>query len=527
MIPRKSATQTHITDFDFVFAGAAFGCSDDNRRKPAATGVEQSGASLQRPADLRFKPARLGVRGLVEAMKMKSLSFVALGVAAASVALAEPQPLRVAPTSAQQMQLSFASVVKKTAPAVVNVYTKRQVRNPFADDPFFRRFFGVPRGGQGRVQTALGSGVVVRSDGVIVTNNHVVAGADEIAVVMADRREFEAKVVLADERTDLAVLRVNARGLPALRFHDSDDAEVGDIVLAIGNPFGLGQTVTSGIISALARTRAGISDYQFFIQTDAAINRGNSGGALVTVGGELIGINSAIYSSTGGSIGIGFAIPSNMVKTVVDTALGGAKTVARPWLGVDVQVVDRGIAESMGLDRPVGVVVTSLAPASPAAQAGLQNGDVITKIDDFEINDEPGLNFRVATKGIGNTANLTYIRGGQTRTASVRLVKEPEGVPRSSVEIGGRNPLQGAQVSNLTPALAEELGVEKGSGVLITDLSRGSPAAIYGFAPGDLIVTVNGRRVSSVTQLEQALKGANGWRITAVGPNGTKTISVR
>jgi serine protease Do len=460
----------------------------------------------------------------------KSLFALAAATLAASLIASDQGPTaqaqtRVVPQSSGQLQLSFAEVVRKTAPAVVNIYTKRKARNPFADDPFFRRFFNAPRGG--RVQTSLGSGVIVRGDGVIVTNNHVVAGADEIVVALADRREFEARVILADERTDLAVLRVNARSLPALRFHDSDDAEVGDIVLAIGNPFGVGQTVTSGIISALARTRVGISDHQFFIQTDAAINPGNSGGALVTIGGNLIGINSAIFSRSGGNIGIGFAIPANMVKTVVDTALGGAKTVARPWLGIDTQPVDSDFAESVGLDRPIGVAITSVAQGSPAAQAGLREGDIITKVDDVEVNDPQGLNFRTATKGIGNTVNVTYIRGGQVRSTSVRLSKEPEGAPRSGAEIDGRNPLQGAMVANLTPALADELGVEPGSGVLITDVSRSGFAAQYGFAPGDLIVSVNGRKVSSVSALQAALKGAKGWRITAVGPNGTKTISVR
>jgi S1-C subfamily serine protease len=298
-------------------------------------------------------------------------------------------------------------------------------------------------------------------------------------------------------------------------------------VLAIGNPFGVGQTVTSGIVSALARTQVGVSDFQFFIQTDAAINRGNSGGALITVGGELLGINSAIFSPSGGSVGIGFAIPSNMVKLVVNTALGGAKSVARPWLGVETQPVDAGLAEALGLDRPIGVLVKEVAPGSPAAQAGLQSRDVITQVDDVDVNDEPALNFRVATKGIGNTTTLTYIRNGQTRTATVRLAKEPEGVRPSAVEIDGRNPLQGAMVSNLTPALAKKLGVETTDGVLITDISRRALAAQYGFQPGDLIVAVNGRKVSSVSALQTALKTGDGWRITAVGPGGTKTISVR
>ncbi|MFN8948999.1 MAG: Do family serine endopeptidase [Alphaproteobacteria bacterium] len=444
--------------------------------------------------------------------------------AAAPIAFAQPQVQRTVPSSVAQMQLSFADVVRKSSPAVVNIYSKRTVRNPYASDPFWGRFF------RDRVQSSLGSGVIVRADGVIVTNNHVVAGADEITVVLADRREFEARVLLADERTDLAVLRVNTpvRGLPTLAFHDSDDAQVGDIVLAIGNPFGVGQTVTSGIVSALARTQVGVSDYQFFIQTDAAINPGNSGGALVTMKGDLIGINTAIFSRTGGSIGIGFASPANMVRTVVNSALGGAKEVARPWVGVTTQVVDAPLAQSLGLDRPRGILVTRVEPGSPAALAGLVPRDVITRIDDFDINDEQALKVRVATKGVGNTATLTYVRNGQVRTAAIRLVAEPAGAAGVTAEITGRNPLQGAQVSGISASVADELGVEPGSGVLITELSRRSVAAQYGFAPGDVITTVNGRRVTSPAALQAALSGARGgWRISAVGPNGSKSLTIR
>lgn len=459
-------------------------------------------------------------------MKIKSISIVALGLFAAHAAFAQPQPARVVPTSAAQMQLSFASVVKRTAPAVVNIFTKRKVRNPFADDPIFGRVFG----GRERVQSALGSGVIVRSDGVIVTNNHVVAGADEIVVALADRREFEAKVLLADERTDLAILRVNTGGkvLPTVAFHDSDNAEVGDIVLAIGNPFGLGQTVTSGIISALARTQAGVSDYQFFIQTDAAINRGNSGGALVTVDGKLIGINSAIFSRSGGNIGIGFAIPANMVKVVLNTALGGAKQVARPWLGVDVQPVDGSLAESLGLDRPIGLLVREVAPGSPAAQAGLQRQDIITKIDEFAINDEQSLNFRTTTKGIGNTVTVTYVRDGQVRTTALRLASAPANAARAMTQLDGPSPLQGATVANITPEMAEDLGVRRTSGVVITDVDGRSTAARFGFEPGDVVVGVNGRKVADVGMLQDILRrGSRVWNV-AVDRNGrTLTLSVR
>jgi Do/DeqQ family serine protease len=447
-----------------------------------------------------------------------AVALSALLLSAGAVAVADT---RIVPQSMGQLQLSFADVVKKTAPAVVNIYSKRKVRNPFADDPFFRRFFGDrPRGD--RVQSALGSGVIVRSDGIIVTNNHVVADADEIVVALADRREFEAKVLLADERTDIAVLRVNTGGkaLPTLAFHNSDDAEVGDIVLAIGNPFGVGQTVTSGIISALARTQAGISDYQFFIQTDAAINPGNSGGALVTINGQLIGINSAIYSRSGGSIGIGFAIPANMVKLVVTTAVGGGKTIARPWLGLDTQPVTADIAKTIGLDRPLGVLVTDVSAGSPAFQAGLRNGDVIVKIDDFDVNDQQSVNFRVATKGIGNSVEVAYLRDGEKRTAPVRLIKAPETTPRDVQAIDGANPLQGVKVANMSPAYADELQVPVTSGVMITEMDRRSIAARLGFRPGDVIVSVNGRKITTVEGLKAALSGKAGRWTVNVNRNG-------
>ena len=286
------------------------------------------------------------------------------------------------PQSAAQIKLSFAPIVKEAAPAVVNVYARRVVAqrqvSPFFNDPFFRRFFG-DQGGFGaprqRVERSLGSGVIISSDGIIITNHHVIKDADEVRVALADRREFDCDIVLDDERTDLAVLRIKdgSGDFPHLKFGDSDKLEVGDIVLAIGNPFGVGQTVTQGIVSAVARTHVGVSDYQFFIQTDASINPGNSGGALVDMSGNLVGINSAIYSRSGGSNGIGFAIPVNMVKLIADAARHGG-TVRRPWIGASMQAVTADIAEGMGLDRPRGVLVTRIAKASPAAKAGLKVG---------------------------------------------------------------------------------------------------------------------------------------------------------
>ena len=464
-------------------------------------------------------------------MRKNWIAILTLCLSVGSLAAAIPARAdnRVVPTSTQQLQLSFADVVRKTAPAVVNIYSKRKVRNPFADDPFFRRFFGSGGGGT-RVQSALGSGVIVRADGIIVTNNHVVADADEIVVALADRREFAAKVLLADERSDLAILRVNTGGkpLPTLAFHNSDDAEVGDIVLAIGNPFGVGQTVTSGIISALARTQAGISDHQFFIQTDAAINPGNSGGALVTIDGQLIGINTAIYSRSGGSIGIGFAIPANMVKLVVDTALVGGKSLAQPWLGFSAQPVTADIAGTLGLDRPVGLIVKDVAAGGPAAQAGIQVSDVITKVDNFEVNDPQSLRFRAATKGVGNTVNVSYLRDGGERVAALRLVRAPENPPRGITAIDGDNPLKGVTVANLSPAYAEELQVEATSGVIITQMDRRSVAARLGFRPGDLVLSVNGRKITSVQTLQDALRGNPGkWNLSVERNGETLKLSVR
>src|SRR5246127_2949054 len=279
----------------------------------------------------------------------------------------ERTPERRVPSSANELRLSYAPVVRRAAPAVVNVYAAKTVavRNPLFDDPIFRRFFGGPGapGGSGdQVQRSLGSGVLVDASGLVVTNNHVIEGADQMKVSLADKREFEAEMVLKDTRSDLAVLRLKAPGerFPVIEFSDSDSLQVGDVVLAIGNPFAVGQTVTHGIVSAVARTQVGITDYQFFIQTDAAINPGNSGGALVDLNGRLVGINTAIFSRSGGSQGIGFAIPVNMVRGVIASAQGGSSVVRRPWLGAKLQAVTADIADSMGLRRPAGALVASV-----------------------------------------------------------------------------------------------------------------------------------------------------------------------
>src|SRR6187200_3429693 len=305
---------------------------------------------------------------------MRPLCLIAVLFAACLPASAVAQERRVPMQS--ELRLSYAPVVQQVAPAVVNVYAAKVVqnRNPLLDDPIFRRFFGVPGGLGNQVQRSLGSGVIVDAGGLIVTNNHVIEGADEVKVSLADKREFEASLVLKDPRTDLAILRIKdgRERFPVLDFADSDALQVGDVVLAIGNPFGVGQTVTHGIVSALARTQVGVSDYQFFIQTDAAINPGNSGGALVDMTGKLVGINTAIFSRSGGSQGVGFAIPANMVQVVVASARSGGGAVKRPWLGAKLQAVTPDLADRFDLKRPAGAVVTNVAAASPAARAGIK-----------------------------------------------------------------------------------------------------------------------------------------------------------
>src|SRR5262252_9162958 len=318
-------------------------------------------------------------------------AFAAMTLAIAFVDTGAAQERHV-PGSPAEMMASFGPVVQRVAPMVVNVYAAKVVanRNPFADDPFFRRFFDLP--GQmprEQVQRSLGSGVIVDPSGLVVTNNHVIEGADEVKVALADKREFEATLVLKDARSDLAVLRLkNGREqFPAIELSNSDDLQVGDLVLAIGNPFGVGQTVTHGIVSALARTQVGITDFQFFIQTDAAINPGYSGGALVDATGRLVGINTAIFSRSGGSQGIGFAIPVNMVRGVIASAQGGSTVVRRPWLGAKLQVVTPEIAEGLGLKRPSGALVTSITPKSPAARGGLKSGDLLVAVDSQVVDD--------------------------------------------------------------------------------------------------------------------------------------------
>ena len=437
---------------------------------------------------------------------------------------APAQAQRAVPESAVAVKQSFAPVVKRAAPAVVNVYVRHRVEqmvSPFFDDPFFGRMFGerfgIPRE---RIENSLGSGVLVGTGGVVVTNNHVIQGSGEaeITVALSDGREFPAKVILKDEQSDLAVLRLDAEGVQfaSIEFSDSDSLEVGDIVLAIGDPFGVGQTVTSGIVSALARTQVGISDYQFFIQTDAAINPGNSGGALVDMDGRLVGINTAIFSKSGGSHGIGFAIPSNMVRLVVQSALKGVK-VQRPWLGASLQTITPDLADSLGLAAPSGALVAKVHAKGPAAKAGLRAGDVVVSVDDKPVQDPQGFQYRFVTKGIGGVAELGVLRKGQSLKTSITLVAPIEDPPRDARDLQGRHPLTGCKVANLSPAVALEVGLDDDTreGVIVLDVADKTPAARLGVKRGDIVVAVNNEQVKSVAQLASILEAADGgWRLS-------------
>ena len=420
-------------------------------------------------------------------------------VLAATAAPAAAQQ-RSVPESREAVMLSFAPVVKKAAPAVVNILTKRKVtqKNPVSsllDDPFFRRFFGENFGGERRrerEQSSLGSGVIVAGEGFIVTNEHVIKGATEIKVVLADRREFEAEVVLTDERTDLAVLRVDPGGaeLPTIELRDSDDVEVGDLVLALGNPFGVGQTVTSGIVSALART-------------------------LVTLDGRLIGINTAIYSRSGGSIGIGFAIPADMVRTVVESARNG-RALVRAWGGLAGQDLTSELAEGLRLERPGGVVISDVYEGGPADRAGIDAGDVIVAVDDQPVNDLRSLRYRIATGALGDSLDVEVLRKGELLSAELPLEPPPESPPRNEVRLLGHHPLGGAFIASLSPALAEELDMpDNWNGVVLTRVQRGTPAGRVGFRPRDIIISVNGQSFERSTDLAAALDRISGrWQIT-------------
>ncbi len=430
------------------------------------------------------------------------------------------------PDSRAQIQLSFAPVVERVTPAVVNIYTQKIVTQrqvaPLFDDPFFKRFFGdlgVPFG-NGRPQerhNSLGSGVIVRDDGLIVTNRHVIEGADKIVVVLSDKRELQAEVLVADERTDLAFLRVEpgTERLPALSLRDSDELKVGDLVLAIGNPFGVGQTVTSGIVSAVARSVGSGTELRSFIQTDAAINPGNSGGALVTMDGRLVGVNTAIFSRSGGSHGIGFAIPANMVRAVIAGMRPGGVLV-RPWFGAYGQAVSSDIAQSLGMRRPEGVIISQVHNSGSAGRAGIRAGDVILAINGYAIFTPDDMDYRIATLPVGDQAVLRVRRGDLITPLTIDLQPAPRDPAPDRTELSGRHPFSGAVIANLSPALADENGLNPfETGVVLLGIRRGSIAARLDFKPGDVLLTVNQQSVDTVVTMREFLAATetDEWRV--------------
>lgn len=483
---------------------------------------------------------RLGLKTLLSLMVLAACGMSATPQQNATtrdtvpgVPVVKVQQTRVVPTTRSEITLSFAPVVKQAAPAVVNIYTRKVVQrraSPFAGDPFFERFFKDMFPAQRtrkRVENSLGSGVILDSSGIVVSNHHVVGEADEITVILQDRREFQGRVILADEDSDLAVLQLeDASDLPTLQIRDSDSLEVGDLVLAIGNPFGVGQTVTSGIISGLTRSggarRGGDG---VFIQTDAAINPGNSGGALVDMEGRLVGVNTAILSRSGGSNGIGFAIPSNLVARVVSSAQSGQKELVRAWFGLDGQTVSGELAAAIDLALPQGILIEDLHPDSPLTRAGLKRGDVILALEGGEVNTPQELDFRAATLPLRSNAMLTYLRKGREQRVAVRLDAAPERPNPDRRQLGREDGLPGATLINVNPRVIEELGLPvSAKGVLV--LQAQGPARRVGLRRGDFLRRIDGKSVDTVAMAVPFLRQTRGDTVLQVERKG-KTGEIR
>jgi len=398
----------------------------------------------------------------------------------------------------------LANIAEAVTPSVVNISTTKTVKqeNPFGNDPFFKKFFGEQFGNKEFKERSLGSGVIVGSDGYIVTNNHVVAGAQEIKVALSDKRIFKGKVVGTDPRTDVAVVKIEASGLPAITWADSDRLKAGEMVMAIGSPFGLSRSVTMGIISAVGRANIGISDYEDFIQTDAAINPGNSGGALVNMKGELVGLNTAIFSETGGYQGIGFAIPSNMVRQVMDSLIKSGKVV-RGWLGISVQDLTPELAKQFGIEGGAGALVGEVVKDSPAEKSGLRRGDVVLTFGGKEVSDASHLRNMAASTTAGARIKLGIVREGKKEDVTVTVGEQPkdmaEGPSGEQAEPGSA--LSGVAVEDISPELADRLGLGKNAtGVVVDSVQSGSPAEDAGVRSGDVIVSINRKPLKNVKE---------------------------
>ena len=436
------------------------------------------------------------------------------------------------------IETSFAPVVEKALPAVVNISsskaTKVSAQGMPQMDPFFRQFFGEEFGGrefggreQGRgsvmprkqYERSLGSGVVVRSDGYILTNNHVIDGANEITVTFDNKREMKAKLVGTDAKTDIAVLKVDATNLPTIAFADSAQARVGDLVLAMGSPFGLKQTVTMGIVSARGRTGLGIEDYEDFIQTDASINPGNSGGALLNTRGELIGINTAILANNGGNQGVGFAVPANLARSVMTQVMEHGKVV-RGYLGLLPQDITPAMAQALHSKQTQGVLIGDVTAGAPAAAAGLQRGDVILDLNGQKIDDSNQLRMRVSLTPPGTTVQLKVLHDGSEKTVAVKLAEMP-------ANLGGSAEKSEEGGNGATSAL-EGVSVEaaKGRGVTVTDVDQGSPAAVAGLREGDTILEVNRASVSSVADFDRAMRNVSNGATLLLVKRGDNTFYI-
>jgi serine protease Do len=455
---------------------------------------------------------------------------VAIALAVSSgLTYAEEQAIE----SLRETGKAFSSVAKKVSPAVVFIRMERRRQSPFPggspfDDEFFRRFFGMPEMPQERMEVGQGSGFIFTKDGYILTNNHVVGDADRLTVRLLDGREFDGKVVGTDPPSDVAVIRIETKDeLPVLALGDSDALEVGEWVLAIGNPFGLSHTLTVGVVSATGRSSLGVTDYENFIQTDAAINPGNSGGPLVNLDGEVVGINTAIFSQTGGSMGIGFAIPINMASAI-EKQLVEEGEVTRGFLGVVIQNLTPELADSFDVDVRKGALVAEVTPDSPASKAGIQQGDIILEMDGEEVENVPDLRNRIALTAPGTKTRFRILRDGRERNVSVEIGKLD---PEMLASAGGRSSIGelGISVSDMSEEQARSLGYEGESGVLITAVESDGPAARAGLRRGMLIRQANRRTVSSTDEFRQALRaGDPNLVLLLVQDNqGTRYVTIR
>lgn len=417
------------------------------------------------------------------------------------------------PESRAEISLSFAPLVRDTAPAVVNIYARiiheSRARTPFMNDPFFQRFFEGFAQPQPRVQNSLGSGVILSAGGIVVSNYHVVGQATDIRVVLNDRREYDARVLLGDADSDLAILQLEGvSDLPFLPLRDSDTVEVGELVLAIGNPFGVGQTVSSGIVSGLARSGgANGGGLGYFIQTDAPINPGNSGGALVDVAGRLIGVNTRILSRSGGSNGIGFAIPSDLVAAFVRQADAGNTAFVRPWAGATGQVVDADLARMLELDRPGGIILAGLHDLSPLAAAGFEVGDVVLAVDGAEVHSPGEMLFRMGLVGEQGRVVMTRLRGSEIVDVSVSMTPPPEVPPRDIVRLSDASSLPGLELARVNPAVIAEMRLPlEADGVVVTEL--GALGGRVGLRVGDILQMIDRIEITDPADAAAALSAA-------------------